>query len=389
MKLLRLPRAKVQLGLPVPWNILDEDEQLLLKKGQLVVTEHQLEALLARGAFVDVEEIKAAAQAPAPERSHKAVASNSLFDLWEQTTQTLQKLALDANNTDPAVPPESLRWPARLDEFARHVIRLVDVNPDIAIYRCLRQEQNHHFYYGYLHAIHTAVLALLLGRHLAWPPTRVLALVKAAITMNLSILDLQGQMAAQEDPIKDSQRKLIRDHPQAAMALLTRLGVTDADWLTAVAEHHEHPDGSGYPLGMQQPSELAVALRVCDVFMAKISPRVVRGPLSSQEAARQLYREDQGGTLSSALIKVFGIYPPGEFVKLASGELGLVVQRSANLRAPLVAVITDVSGKPVQRTQRRDTAEAGFAITGLATDKALLARLPPERLFGYVKVPAT
>jgi hypothetical protein len=40
---------------------------------------------------------------------------------------------------------------------------------------------------------------------------------------------------------------------------------------------------------------------------------------------RQLSREDKGGAISTAIIKEFGIYPPGDYVKLASGEQGLVV----------------------------------------------------------------
>jgi hypothetical protein len=133
--------------------------------------------------------------------------------------------------------------------------------------------------------------------------------------------------------------------------------------------------------------ELAIALRVADVFMAKISPRALRSALSPQEAIRELYREDKGGPLSTAIIKEFGIYPPGDFVKLASGELGIVVQRTGNARAPIVAAITDTAGQPVARTVRHDTGQPGFAIVANATDKAMLARLPPERLYGFSSAP--
>jgi len=206
--------------------------------------------------------------------------------------------------------------------------------------------------------------------------------------MNLSIMELQGQMAAQDVPVKDAQRREILALPQKAVELLESLGVTDVDWLTAVAQHHEHLDGSGYPSGCKQPSEMATALRVSDVFMAKISPRALRDALTSQDAIRQLYREDHGGPMSTAVIKQFGIYPPGDFVQLASGELGIVVQRTSNAKAPVVAVITDTAGRPVTRTDRRDSAQPAFAIVGNVVDKGLLKRLPPERLYGFSAVPA-
>jgi hypothetical protein len=82
------------------------------------------------------------------------------------------------------------------------------------------------------------------------------------------------------------------------------------------------------------------------------------------------------------LIKTFGIYPPGDFVKLASGELGVVVERTNNAKAPIVASITDAKGRAVTATLRHDTRQAEFAVVGVVGDKAMLARLLPERLYG-------
>ena len=44
--------------------------------------------------------------------------------------------------------------------------------------------------------------------------------------------------------------------------------------------------------------------------------------------------------------------------------------------------MTDASGHPMTRTVRRDTAEPAYAITGTVADKAAIARMPPERLYG-------
>ncbi|MDO9197919.1 HD-GYP domain-containing protein [Rhodoferax sp.] len=379
MKMLRLPRAKVQVGLPLPWNVRDEQCLLLLSKGHVIESEHQLELLLQRGAFVDVEEIRALAREAEPAQPKAIVSPPNLFDLWDRTTDELHKLLGEV-----AQQPD---FAARLDQFARHLVELVDLGADIAIYRIVRQDNAKNFYYGYYHSVHTATLCVLMARHLEWPPDRMMSLVKAALTMNLTVLDLQGQMAGQDVPMKDKQREAIRRHPAQAVELLEKVGVADADWLTAIAQHHERPDGSGYPLGCTELDELAVALRVADVFMAKISPRALREALSPQVAIRELYREDKGGPISTAIIKEFGIYPPGDFVRLASGELGLVVQRTGNARAPIVASITDTAGHAVARTLRHDTGQSEFAIVANVTDKAMLMRLPPERLYGFSAAP--
>jgi len=388
MKLLRLPRAKVQLGVALPWNVRDEHCTLLLSKGHIVEDAHLLEALLARGAFVDEEEARAVAKEAAagkllvsggdPRKSMGTVVS--VFGLWDQTTDGLKMLLSD-------LAPES-DFPTRMDAFAAQLVATFDLNPDIAIYRSVRQDNAQNFYYGYTHAVLTAMLCILMARHLEWPTPRLMSLVKAALTMNMTIFELQGQMAAQDHPMRDKQRAALVLHPTQAVALLEKSGVTDADWLGAVAQHHEHADGSGYPSGRTDISEMAAVLRVADVFMARISPRTLHPALSPKEAVTQLYKDDKGGPLSTALIKEFGIYPPGDFVKLASGELGIVVQRTANARAPIVASITDTAAHPVAKTVRHDTAQPGFAIVEGVSDKSMLKRLAPERLYGFASAPA-
>jgi HD-GYP domain-containing protein (c-di-GMP phosphodiesterase class II) len=379
VKIIRLPRSQVHLGWPLPWGVRDAQGQLLLSKGHVVDSEQQLDQLLERGAFVDVEEVRATAQQTAPVEADKPKAPPNLFDLWNKASEQLRTLL-----QNPLGKPDFV---AQLDAFAEHVVSLLDGNVDIGIYRAVRQDNNQHFYYGYTHAIHTAVLCIVMARRLQWPLPRMMSLVKAALTMNLTILELQGQMAAQDVPMKDAQRAEIRAHPEKAVALLTQLGITDSEWLTAIAQHHEHLDGTGYPSGRQDLSETSIALHVADVLTAKISPRAVRESLSPQEAVRQLYREDKGGPISTAIIKEFGIYPPGDYVKLASGEQGLVVQRTANAKAPIVAVVTDRQGHPIVKTIRRDSGLPEFAIVGTVSDKAMLKRLTPERLYGFSMAP--
>ena len=159
-------------------------------------------------------------------------------------------------------------------------------------------------------------------------------------------------------------------------------GVDDPLWLDAVAQHHEKADGSGYPQGLREVGELGAVLRYIDVFLAKMAPRAMRAPLSTQMAARQLFQEEGGGPVSSSIIKEFGIYPPGEFIQLKSGEMAVVVRRSANARAPQAAAITDWNGMPMINTVERDTAKPEFAIVSVVSDKSLVLHVPPERLYG-------
>ncbi|HSV54240.1 MAG TPA: HD domain-containing phosphohydrolase [Burkholderiaceae bacterium] len=375
MQLLKLVQSKVQVGVPLPWNVRNSEGSLLLARGHVIQDEQQLETLLDRGAYVDAEEVKALARAAA---GGSAIMTPklppSLFELWEQAVTRLEALLKTAGQEPGFVD--------NIHALATDIAALIERDADIGIYTTVRQEKNKHFYYGYTHSVHTALMGTLMARRMGWPEDQILTLIKAALTMNITIVELQGRMAPQDTPVLDKQRAQIRNHPAAGAELLKKAGVADEEWLTAVAQHHERADGTGHPAGMTTPSPMAQALRMADVFMAKITPRIIRPALTTQEAARQMFREDKGGPMSMAIIKEFGIYPPGDFVKLKSGELAVVVRRSANANAPMVASVTDAGGHSIVSTVRRDTSDPTYAIAGTVADKSPLMRMPPERLYG-------
>ncbi|MES2187113.1 MAG: HD domain-containing phosphohydrolase [Pseudomonadota bacterium] len=379
-QLLPLIRSKVVLGQPLPWNVRDRQGGLLLRQGHVVDTEKQLELLLERGATVNADEARAAARAEQTavtdaRRPHLL----SVFDLWNG-------LALRLKAVWHSLPLEQ-EFTAGVDTLAHELIALSQREPDIGIFLMVRQERSNHIDYAYNHSVHTAMVCVLLARRLEWPQHEMESLVRAALTMNLSIGELQGRMASQDFPMLERQEAQIRRHPHEVAGLLATAGVTDEAWLRTVRDHHEHVDGSGYPLGKSEVDRLAQALRLADVFCAKLTPRLIRAPLSPQEAERRLYAEgkvDAGVmVLAMALIHELGIYPPGDLVQLKSGELAVVVKRGAHAKTPLVATLTDTQGRPIVATHRRDTSDPLYAVTGAVTQKALVARLPPERVFGY------
>ena len=89
MELLRLVASQIKVGAPLPFGVRDEHAKLLLARGQLIATDAQLEALLARGIYADKEEIRALVEkrGEAPERKRL-----TLFDLWEQAIWRLERL---------------------------------------------------------------------------------------------------------------------------------------------------------------------------------------------------------------------------------------------------------------------------------------------------------
>lgn len=375
LRLLRLVQRQILVGKPLPFGVRDEHGNLLLAKGQVVVDDAQLAELLDRGAYVDAEEIRLLRQAAAAVAA-KPARKLTLFDQWEQMIWRLDGLLRSANEAGFA---------ARVAELATAVLALQRRDPDVAIYMTMRQDTKRLSIYGLTHSLYCAMACSLAATRLDWNEDETLRVVSAALTMNLSIIELQGRLATQGNKPTEKQFERLREHPQVAVDALIAAGVTDSLWLDAVAQHHERRDGKGYPAGSTTPSDLAVALRQADVLLAKISPRAEREPMPIQQAHRELFADDGGGPFAAALIKEFGIFPPGDFVQIKSGELAVVVRRGPTAMVPEVATITDRQGLPTVNTVRRDTARPDFAIVGKAPDQTLVQRLLPERLYGLIE----
>jgi hypothetical protein len=126
-------------------------------------------------------------------------------------------------------------------------------------------------------------------------------------------------------------------------------------------------------------------LRAADVFVAKITARALHPALTPQAAARQLFQEEPTARVASALIKAVGLYPPGDFVRLANGEAAVVVRRAVAGSAVQAAALLAANGKPLPGAPKRDTALAEFAITGALADRQGLPRVLPEVVFGVLE----
>jgi len=201
------------------------------------------------------------------------------------------------------------------------------------------------------------------------------------MTANLSMVALQGCLARQSTAPTPEQREAIHDHPRRSATMLRESGIADELWLAAVEQHHERIDGSGYPSGRTDIAELAQAVQYVDVFTAKLSARASRAPMPPNRAAREIFTQSGGHPLAAALVKEFGIYPPGCFVRLASGEIAIVLHRGATVNTPTVACLTKPGGQPLMRPQRRETTRADSAIVAPVSDSDVMVRVPWETLY--------
>lgn len=358
-------RHRIQLGAPVPFNIRGPDRTLLLARGQVIRDDEQLDALFERHAVVDAEEVKSLrdeiVEAPL----------ESLPGLWsgciDRVGRTLRAPAL----------PEFAR---ALEEVAEPVLALVERDPDLAIFQVVRQEAAGKSSYGIAHSVHTAIASYLVAQRLGWGRHDIERIFKAALTMNLAMVELQGRLATQVTPPTSAQREVIHDHPTRSVEMLLASGIADADWLGAIDGHHEVPGGLGYPKRCQDVGEMAGLLRRVDVYTAKLSPRNTRPALPANQAGRDLFLQDGQHPMAAAVVKEFGVYPPGCLVQMQCGEIGIVIKRGAHANMPVVAALTSRTGDALMEPVRRCAEHRGYGVVGVVPESALRVRVSPEKL---------
>ena len=288
-----------------------------------------------------------------------------LWRHWQALADALMPLLLT-----PQACPDFL---GGIAACATTVTTLIRQDPDIGIFHMVHPDPNKMNRYSVLHAMHTALLLALIGQRKDWGDKRTASAVKAGLTMNLSITNLQIELARQPTPLTTAQRDAIDAHPLSTVKMLQELGVQDEEWLIAVAQHHEQPDGKGYPCGLTELHQLADAIRTCDVFGAKISPRIGRTGMPTPKAASEIFRQRSAGYFGATIIRELGLYPPGCLVELATGHQAVVVKRSCDLNAPEVVTLPSLE-------RCRATQASGRHIVGAATDQSWAQRFSPEQV---------
>jgi HD-GYP domain-containing protein (c-di-GMP phosphodiesterase class II) len=356
---------RIRIGAPLPFGVRDPQRTLLLERGQVIASPTQLGELLERGALVDIAEIGTLAD------EVREAPRTQLPRLWRQMLQRIGETLAHCEG-------ESFR--AALDDAAAPALALVERDPDLAIFQILTEGANVDMVYGARRSLHSAVTASLVAQHLAWQPAEVEKAFKVALTMNVSMLELQGMLAHQATPPTRTQRAALRSHPMRSVQMLELAGVTDADWLRAVLQHHELEDGSGYPSGRRDVGELASLVRRADIYTSKLSSRSTREAMAADAAGRAIFMQDPGHPMTHAIVKEFGIYPPGAYVRLASGAVGVVVGRGASITAPVVACLTDDAGRTLPEPLRCATSDRAHAVVALLSARPDAPRLNVESM---------
>lgn len=369
----RLLADELSPGTPTPWRVFDAGGRLLLREG------HQFADEAAINAFVEREVYRGLTEEEAVQPSAKATPQ---LDPFATLTEHTQRLARGLVDLAAMQCPHATAWVMSLVDV---VESLDGMHVDAVLGALLLMDE---LKYSISHSWMVATLCDLMARRLALPDAQRRSFVAAAFTSNVGMLQVQDLLSSQAGPMTPEQDAIVKHHPVRSRQLLAAAGVHDPLWLSATLQHHERLDGSGYPRGLKDDAVVMGArlLALADIYAAMILPRAYRDGVHAKEALREIFmqrgsRIDAG--LASLFIKEIGVFPPGVFVKLASGETAVVVRRNPlHANKPIISSLLNPFGAPLERPLIRDSAEASpYAIVGVLPRQPLPFVL--ARIWGY------
>jgi HD-GYP domain-containing protein (c-di-GMP phosphodiesterase class II) len=397
MPVIQIPPEILRIGHPAPVSVRDSTGHLLLAKGVMVASEEQRQRLVARALYVDELEGDLLKRAMAGKLDSMLRQNAPLGQIARAQPDgaMMSSPSTPKPGIDPAMawtnlqmrgrallqdPPPSDFLP-RLHRLQAELLELVEADADLAMLVLVQATTSDAHHYSVTHSVLVAVLCELAARQLPCvTPEWRSSLRCAALTMNISMTALQDQLALQEEPPSARQRALIDDHAQRAVACLREAGVTDLLWLQAVEHHHAALAG---PLSAQSPGQqLARLVQRADIFSARLSMRRARPALAASAAVKAAYLDEhqQADEAGKAVIQATGIYPPGSYVKLGSGEVAVVLRRGAHAKTPKVASVISKSGTPLVEPTPRDTRLRPHDVVGGVAPHEVKVRLHMEKL---------
>ncbi|MEH6471877.1 MAG: HD domain-containing phosphohydrolase, partial [Halopseudomonas sp.] len=326
-------------------SVYDATDTLLLKKGQIVASEHQKERLLNQKVFISLVEESSKTEAKKRREDHrpeKNAATISVFEWVEAHYQLISDVYHHFD--DPGA--QSCK---KVQVLAERILRFSEKHSDglLAAVQLATDKV-----YSHIKALHVGLLCEALGHRAGLSSSQRLSLIAAGLTHDLGMWQMQEKLRTRQEPLTDEQWTHIRSHPQRGTQLLQKAGVLNAVWLQTIEQHHERLNGSGYPKGLagDKICQTARIVAVADTFAAMVRTRGDRDQRMPKDAMRDLFMsrgEEIDGMLAQLFIKELGLFPPGSSVRLVTGEIGIVTGAGNNASSPDVEVVVDAQGRPL------------------------------------------
>lgn len=329
---------QLAIGMRLPKDAYNEGGHLLLRAGERIETAAQLERLLRIdvrfGAEMSAELYEQ--QKPGDEASPPTLEelAEDLFVAVETKSTAVQSVASIFDQVESSgVVDISLAQEATLS-------LLESVREDPGAMLTLTQLKNVDEY-TFTHCVNVGIFALHIAIAAGYAE-HVEDIGVGALLHDVGKTRIPLSIVNKPGPLDYNERLIINQHSGFGYEILQKSGFTNPIALSIVLDHHEYPNGTGYPNGKsgKELSPFAMIACIADVYDALTTDRPYRKAMSPRDALL-LMNHNMAPLFDPKLLRIFttsiGYFPVGSSVELNDNQIGVVVKN--NVADPLRPVI--------------------------------------------------
>ncbi|MBS1227819.1 MAG: hypothetical protein H6R17_1096 [Proteobacteria bacterium] len=191
------------------------------------------------------------------------------------------------------------------------------------------------------HSVNVMVLSLLLGKAMRLSEEEMKWLGMGALLHDVGKSEVPLRIVRSSNRTKPEE-DFYRAHVAYGIKVVAGVRDLGAPVRNIIACHHEYWDGSGYPnrLTADKIPKLARLVSLANRYDNLCNPFDIQQAKTPAGTLSHLFKNETARFQSELLqtfVKVLGAYPPGSFVALSNGAVGLVIEsNSADILHPLL-----------------------------------------------------
>src|SRR3954447_14298947 len=204
--------------------------------------------------------------------------------------------------------------------------------------------------YTFTHMVNVSILTMGQARALGIEGRLLREFGLSALMHDIGKVRTPREILQKPERLTDEEFVIMRRHTVEGAEILRRTPEMPILAPVVAFEHHLRNDGTGYPFGVKRPT-LNLGTMICgiaDVYDAMRSQRAYQQAFPTDRILAVLKRND--GTqfdqnLVRRFVQLLGIYPPGNLVRLTSGEIAVVTHVHApDPHRPRVRIVINAQG---------------------------------------------
>ncbi len=196
--------------------------------------------------------------------------------------------------------------------------------------------------------MNASALAVLTGKFMNLSVQHQQRLSLGGLLYSIGLQRIPLFTSADGAPLSPEETKLMQMYPRVGKEMLESFPQMDPEVVTIVYQHREYLDGTGFPQQLVNGAIGQLARLVGTVVEYNSLTRTGNGArsLGPAQALAHLYlkmKDKLGSDVVDPFIATLTVYPPGTFVELSDGSIGLVVSTNAHDRLRPVVLLYDSS----------------------------------------------